>query len=205
MVITKSEDVTKQGFCKILWGKLRLREGLLLSLIWVCVGGRWGGVGAYSRLGVYSRWALIRGWALIRINTRPAPHPPPPLISRPNGGPKGWKKFFWRPGPPLSKGLDILELHMLRPQGYAVCPYTFRRELQNTKFVNLIVSVECGTTLNLLNFMGHQDREKKWWSKGVKNHSLYFCKTHLRNGIISSACHRQTSKYLCPRKKNKQT
>ena len=93
---------------------------------------------------------------------------------------------------------------MLRPQGYAVCPYTFRRELQNTKFVNLIVSVECGTTLNLLNFMGHQDREKKWWSKGVKNHSLYFCRTHLRNGIISSACHRQTSKYLCPRKK-KQT
>ena len=33
------------------------------------VGGRCGGVGAYSRLGAYSRWALIRGWALIRINT----------------------------------------------------------------------------------------------------------------------------------------
>ena len=32
------------------------------------MGGRCGGVGAYSRLGAYSRWALIRGWALIRIN-----------------------------------------------------------------------------------------------------------------------------------------
>ena len=48
----KSEEVTMQGFnpiCKILWTKLRLREGLLLCLIWVCVGGS--GVG----------WALIRG------------------------------------------------------------------------------------------------------------------------------------------------
>ena len=33
MVPPKSEDVTMQGFCKILWRKLRLREGLLLSLI----------------------------------------------------------------------------------------------------------------------------------------------------------------------------
>ena len=53
MVITKCEDVTKQGFCKI----LRLREGLLLSLILVCVAGsRVGvgvGVGAYLRLSVY--------------------------------------------------------------------------------------------------------------------------------------------------------
>ena len=58
MVITKSEEVTKQGFspiCKILWRKLRLRKGLLLCLIWVCVGGS--GVG----------WALIRGWALINF------------------------------------------------------------------------------------------------------------------------------------------
>ena len=55
MVLTKSEDVAKQGFCKILWRKLRLREGLLLSLIGVIVGGS--GVG----------WALIRGWALINF------------------------------------------------------------------------------------------------------------------------------------------
>ena len=71
MVATKSEEVTKQGFCKILRKKLRLREGLLLSFIGVCVGG--GGVGGgrlfevrrlstfsafgmggYSRLGAYS-------------------------------------------------------------------------------------------------------------------------------------------------------
>ena len=130
------------------------RGSLIISYLSLC--GRevgWGGrlfeagrlfeVGANSRLGAYSN----------KYQARPPP-PPPTLISRPNWGPKGWKKFFWRPGPPLSKGLDILELHMLRPQGYAVCPYTFRRELQNTKFVNLIVSVECGTTLNLLNFMG---------------------------------------------------
>ena len=49
MVTTESGDVTKQGFCKILWRKLRLREGLLL-----CVGGSGVGLGAYSRLGAYS-------------------------------------------------------------------------------------------------------------------------------------------------------
>ena len=49
MVATKSEEVTKQGFCKI----LRLREGLLLSFIGVCVGESGVGVGAYSRLGAY--------------------------------------------------------------------------------------------------------------------------------------------------------
>ena len=32
---------------------------------------------------------------------------PPPLIFRPNWGPKGWKKFFLETGPPLlSEGLD---------------------------------------------------------------------------------------------------
>ena len=55
MVLTKREDVAKQDFCKILWRKLRLREGLLLSLIRVFVGGS--GVG----------WALIRGWAPINF------------------------------------------------------------------------------------------------------------------------------------------
>ena len=79
MVATKSEDVTKQGFCKILWRKLRLREGLLLSY-WSLCGREWGGGGCLFeagrlltfsafRMGAYWRWALIRGWALIRINT----------------------------------------------------------------------------------------------------------------------------------------
>ena len=66
-VNNKSEDVTKQGLCKIPWRKLRLWEGLLLSLIWVCVGGSgvgWGGVG----LGAYLLF-LPLGWALIQINT----------------------------------------------------------------------------------------------------------------------------------------
>ena len=54
MVLTKSEDARKQGFCKVLWRKLRLRVGLLLSLIGVFEVGS--GVG----------WALIRGWALIK-------------------------------------------------------------------------------------------------------------------------------------------
>ena len=94
MVITKVEDVTRQGSCKILWRKLRLRGGLLLVLIKFLGGGV--GVVAYLslsasgrkvgcggrlfevgrlltfsafRMGAYSRWALIRGWALIQINT----------------------------------------------------------------------------------------------------------------------------------------
>ena len=54
MVIKKSGDVTKQGFCKMLWRKPCLREGLLLSLISVCVGGSGVGLVAYSRLGAYS-------------------------------------------------------------------------------------------------------------------------------------------------------
>ena len=33
MLIRKREDVTKPGFCKILWRKLRLRRSLLLVLI----------------------------------------------------------------------------------------------------------------------------------------------------------------------------
>ena len=80
MLITKSEDVTvKQGFCKVLWRKLRLREGLLLSLIgvlWEGVGWEWALIRGWAlinfsafRMGAYSRWALIQGWALNRINT----------------------------------------------------------------------------------------------------------------------------------------
>ena len=55
MLITKRDEVTKQGFCKILWRKLRLREGLL-EFVWagVCWGGRLFEVGANSRLGAYS-------------------------------------------------------------------------------------------------------------------------------------------------------
>ena len=85
MLLTKHEEVTKQGFCKILWRKLRLQGTYSLNwvgwgwvLIWVWLGGGGGGrlfeVGrlltfSAFRMGAYSRWALIRGWALIRINT----------------------------------------------------------------------------------------------------------------------------------------
>ena len=52
MVITKSENVKKQGFCKILEQKLSLQEGLLLSLIeFVWEGVEWG-------------WALINFFCL---------------------------------------------------------------------------------------------------------------------------------------------
>ena len=63
MLITKREEVTKQGFCKILWRKLRPLGSLLLEFIH---SSGWGGgerlfeidwegegVGAYSRLGAY--------------------------------------------------------------------------------------------------------------------------------------------------------
>ena len=70
MVITKREDVTKQGFCNTpSSGK---------SVIRVRVRVRWGGrlfeAGRFLtfsafRMGAYSRWALFRSWALIRINT----------------------------------------------------------------------------------------------------------------------------------------
>ena len=62
MLITKHEEVTKQGFCKILWRKLHPRGSLLLNLL-TQVGGKGErlfefdleeeGVGAYSRLGAY--------------------------------------------------------------------------------------------------------------------------------------------------------
>ena len=91
-VITKREDVTKQGFCKTLRRKLRLRGSLLLVLIpFLGVGaylslsgsGREVGCGGGGRLfearrlllfsafrmGANWRWALIGGWAPTRINT----------------------------------------------------------------------------------------------------------------------------------------
>ena len=97
MVITKREDVTKQGFCKTLLKKLRLPGSLksVLTSFWggnrkgvgtylsLSVSGRevgWGGGGcsfeagqrltfSAFRMGAYLRWVLIRGWVLIRINT----------------------------------------------------------------------------------------------------------------------------------------
>ena len=70
MLITKREEVTKQGFCKILCRKLRPRESLLLKFIH---SSGWGGgerlfefdweeegVGAYY-LFLPLGWALIRG------------------------------------------------------------------------------------------------------------------------------------------------
>ena len=77
MLITKREDVTKPGFCKILWRKLRLRRSLLLVLIQFFLaegggrgglGGEMGGVGVGFYLSLSGRevgWE----WALIRINT----------------------------------------------------------------------------------------------------------------------------------------
>ena len=63
MLITKPEEVTKQGFCKLLWRKLRPRGSLLLEFIHLSgLGGGerlfefdWEeeGMGAYSRLGAY--------------------------------------------------------------------------------------------------------------------------------------------------------
>ena len=68
MPVTKREEVTKQGFCKILGRTLRLRGSLLLVLIRLFEAGRLLTFSTF-RMGAYSRWALIRGWALIRINT----------------------------------------------------------------------------------------------------------------------------------------
>ena len=63
MLITKREEVTKQGFCKILRRKLPLQGSLLLEFIHSSGWGRgerlfefdWEGegVGTYSKLGAY--------------------------------------------------------------------------------------------------------------------------------------------------------
>ena len=66
MPVTKREEVTKQGFCKILGRTLRLRGSLLLVLIRLFEAGRLLTLSTF-RMGAYSRWALIRGWAPIRI------------------------------------------------------------------------------------------------------------------------------------------
>ena len=60
MVIIKRKDVTKQGFCKILWGVGGTRKG----------GGL--GVSTYLNLSLSGReagcgWALIPGWAIIKF------------------------------------------------------------------------------------------------------------------------------------------
>ena len=82
----KHEEVTKQGFCKILWRKLSPQGRLSLVLIQFqfqfqshCHSVDEGGGGRFFeagrlltfsafRMGAYSRWALIRGWTLIWIN-----------------------------------------------------------------------------------------------------------------------------------------
>ena len=79
MLITKCKEVTKQGFCKILWWKLRPQGSLLLefihssgwdggikALIWVWLGG--GGCGRLLTFSAFSMGAYLR-WVLIRINT----------------------------------------------------------------------------------------------------------------------------------------
>ena len=45
-------------------------------------------------------------WVQWRIQESGLVGPGPPLIFRPNGGAKGWKKHFLRPAQPLSQGLD---------------------------------------------------------------------------------------------------
>ena len=68
MVITKREDVTKQGSCKLLWRKLRLRGSLLSVIIQVFF--FWGGGGGAGweregevRVGAYLSLSVRgRGW-----------------------------------------------------------------------------------------------------------------------------------------------
>ena len=54
MAITKREDVTKQGSCKILSRKLQLQGSILLVLVLIQFWGAGVGVVAYSRLGAYN-------------------------------------------------------------------------------------------------------------------------------------------------------
>ena len=61
-------------------------------------------------LSFFIAWKIARSWGEVEYITvaNPGEKPggrPPPLIFRPNWGPKGRKKLFLRP-PPLSQGLD---------------------------------------------------------------------------------------------------
>ena len=75
MVITKREDVTKQGFCKILWRKLCLRGSLLLELIQenlFSLGEGWGEESGWGGGGRFIEFELDQegrgeGWALINF------------------------------------------------------------------------------------------------------------------------------------------
>ena len=76
MVITKREDVTKQGSCENTLKKTPSSGKSLISFSTYSIFGGCGGRGGLFEfewegggVGAYSRWALIRGWALIRINT----------------------------------------------------------------------------------------------------------------------------------------
>ena len=64
-LITKREEVTKQGLCKILWRKLRPRGSVLVEFI------HQSGWGGSKRLFEFDfeeeGWAIIRGWALINF------------------------------------------------------------------------------------------------------------------------------------------
>ena len=73
MLITKREEVTKQGFCKMLWRKLRPQRSLLLELIHSSDVGRVGVSACFSLIRRRRGWALIRSRALIRINTLNGP------------------------------------------------------------------------------------------------------------------------------------
>ena len=68
MVITKREDVTKQGLCKIVWKKTPSSGGsLIISYLSLSGSGCLLTFSAFT-MGVYSRWARTRGRALIWIN-----------------------------------------------------------------------------------------------------------------------------------------
>ena len=75
MTVTKPEEVTKQGFCKILRRTLRLRGSLLLVLFQFQFQSHyhssgWGGGGRLFEFdweGEGVGRALIRGWALMNF------------------------------------------------------------------------------------------------------------------------------------------